>query len=266
MTSTVDSLDLITASILSKKLAAGLDGLILDVKCGSGAFMKTPDQARVLAQSLVRTAGQAGCNTIALISDMNQPLAPALGNALELVEVMQVLCEGKAGRLRELTLQLGGELLCANRLFKSFEAAQEDLANRLDSGQAAEKFGQMIALMGGPRGFVENWQRFLPEAPVIREIYAAREGYITAWDSEALGLSVVQLGGGRQVESDIIDPSVGLSDVLPIGSKVIAGKPVARVHANRVGLADRIGETVRNALSMGEIALPAAPLVLERVG
>ena len=120
--------------------------------------------------------------------------------------------------------------------------------------------------MGGPRGFVENWQRFLPEAPVIREIYAAREGYITAWDSEALGLSVVQLGGGRQVESDIIDPSVGLSDVLPIGSKVIAGKPVARVHANRVGLADKIGETVRNALSMGEIALPAAPLVLERVG
>ncbi|MDA9944499.1 thymidine phosphorylase, partial [Paracoccaceae bacterium] len=187
-------------------------------------------------------------------------------NALELVEVMQVLCEGKAGRLRELTLQLGGELLCANRLFKSFEAAQEDLANRLDSGQAAEKFGQMIALMGGPRGFVENWQRFLPEAPVIREIYAAREGYITAWDSEALGLSVVQLGGGRQVESDIIDPSVGLSDVLPIGSKVIAGMPVARVHANRVGLADKIGETVRNALSMGEIALPAAPLVLERVG
>ena len=238
VTSTVDSLDLITASILSKKLAAGLDGLILDVKCGSGAFMKTPDQARVLGQSLVRTAGQAGCNTIALISDMNQPLAPALGNALELVEVMQVLCEGKAGRLRELTLQLGGELLCANRLFKSFEAAQEDLANR----------------------------RFLPEAPVIREIYAAREGYITAWDSEALGLSVVQLGGGRQVESDIIDPSVGLSDVLPIGSKVIAGMPVARVHANRVGLADKIGETVRNALSMGEIALPAAPLVLERVG
>ena len=266
VTSTVDSLDLITASILSKKLAAGLDGLILDVKCGSGAFMKTPDQARVLAQSLVRTAGQAGCNTIALISDMNQPLAPALGNALELVEVMQVLCEGKAGRLRELTLQLGAELLCANRLFTSFEAAQEDLANRLDSGQAAEKFGQMVALMGGPLGFVDNWQRFLPEAPVIREIYAAREGYITAWDSEALGLSVVQLGGGRQVESDIIDPSVGLSDVLPIGSKVIAGMPVARVHANRVGLADKIGETVRNALSMAEIALPAAPLVLERVG
>ncbi|MGB7317180.1 MAG: thymidine phosphorylase, partial [Planktotalea sp.] len=207
VTATVESLDLITASILSKKLAAGLDGLVLDVKVGSGAFMKNADEARALATALVETANHAGCPTTALITDMNAPLAPALGNALEVCEVMQVLNGTQRGPLYELTLALGAQLLFSAGQAQTGDAAREALSNAIVSGAAAVRFGKMIAAMGGPMGFVENPQRYLPEAPVIREVTAKQDGIITAIDGEALGLAVVALGGGRQVESDLIDPA-----------------------------------------------------------
>ncbi len=266
VTATVESLDLITASILSKKLAAGLDGLVLDVKVGSGAFMKNHDEARALATALVETANLSGCPTKALITDMNAPLAPALGNALEVAEVMKVLHGSERGALYELTLALGAQLLFSGGVFESEDAAREKLSNVIVSGAAAERFGKMIAAMGGPLGFVDNPQRYLPEAPVIREITGVESGYVSAIDGEALGLAVVDLGGGRQVESDLVDPAVGLSDVVLLGAKVEKGQPLARVHAARTAQADRAALAVRNAISLSETAPVKQILVHEVIG
>ena len=250
VTATVESLDLITASILSKKLAAGLDGLVLDVKVGSGAFMKSADEARALAQALVQTANLAGCPTTALITNMNAPLAPALGNALEVAEVMKVLRGSERGPLYELTLALGAQLLFSGGVFTSEDAAREALSNVIVSGAAAERFGKMIVAMGGPLGFVDNPQRYLPEAPVIREVTSLEGGYVSAIDGEALGLVVVALGGGRQVESDLIDPAVGVSDVVPLGAFIVKGQPLARIHAAREGQADRAAQAIRRAITL----------------
>jgi len=252
VTATVESLDLITASILSKKLAADLDGLVLDVKVGSGAFMKRLDEARALATALVETSNSAGCPTTALITDMNAPLATSLGNALEVAEVMKVLHGKERGALYELTLALGAQLLFSGGVFDSEDAAREKLSNVIVSGAAAERFGKMIVAMGGPLGFVDNPERYLPEAPVIREITATQTGFVSAIDGEALGLAVVDLGGGRQVESDLVDPAVGLSDVATLGAKIEKGQPLARVHAAREGQADRAASAVRQAVALSD--------------
>ncbi|HCI08806.1 MAG TPA: thymidine phosphorylase, partial [Sulfitobacter sp.] len=182
VTSTVESMDLITASILSKKLAGGLDGLVLDVKTGSGAFMKDIDKARGLAEALTKTANAAGCRTTAVISDMSQPLAPALGNALEVAEVMRVMTLSPKGPLVDICAALGGVLLANAKLADDVQTGAELIVNAIRDGRAAERFAQMIAGMGGPVKFAENWARFLPEATVIREVSAEQLGYITAID------------------------------------------------------------------------------------
>lgn len=264
VTATVESLDLITASILSKKLAAGLDGLVLDVKVGSGAFMKSHADAKALALALVETANLAGCPTKALITDMNAPLAPALGNALEVAEVMKVLHGAERGPLYELTLALGAQLLFSGGVYDSEDGAREALSNVIVSGAAAERFAKMIAAMGGPLGFVDNPQRFLPEAPVIREVTALETGYVKAIDGEALGLAVVALGGGRQIESDLVDPAVGLSDVVQLGVRVEKGQPLARVHAARIGQADQAALAVRRAITLSQSA-PAKQILIHEV-
>lgn len=265
VTATVESLDLITASILSKKLAAGLEGLVLDVKVGSGAFMKTADEARALAESLVSTANLAGCPTSAVISDMDQPLAPSLGNALEVAECMEVLTGRKGGPLAELSVALGGVLLANATLAPDIESGMRAIATALESGRAAEQFGRMVGAMGGPVQFVENWQRFLPEATVIREVPAPQSGYITRIDGEALGLAVVALGGGRQVESDAVDPSVGFSEVVRLGDKVSAGQPLLRVHAAREDAARQAARAVVEAVSIAPEMPDIPPLVHERI-
>ncbi|MDF1854509.1 thymidine phosphorylase [Pseudooceanicola sp.] len=265
VTATVESLDLITASILSKKLAAGLDALVLDVKLGSGAFMKSEADARALAKALVSTANAAGCPTSAVLTDMNQPLAPTLGNALEVADSMRVLTGAASGPLAEITAALGGVVLASAGLAHDVTAGAEAIATAIASGQAAERFGQMVALMGGPVAFVDNWARFLPEATVIREVVAPRDGYISAYDGEALGLAVVDLGGGRQVEGDVIDPSVGLSDVLPLGTLVARGQPLARVHAARTEAADQAVAAVLAAVTLGEVVPVVPPLIHERI-
>lgn len=264
VTATVESLDLITASILSKKLAAGLDGLVLDVKVGSGAFMKSMDNARALASALVETANLAGCPTTALITDMNAPLAPALGNALEVAEVMKILSGAVRGPLYELSLALGAQLLFSAGQASSEDGAREALSNAIASGRAAERFGKMIAAMGGPLGFVDTPERYLPEAPVIREVPAQSDGYISAIDGEALGLAVVALGGGRQVESDLVDPAVGLSEVAVLGAKVAKGQPLARIHAAREGQADRAAKTIQAAIMISQTA-PARQVLVREV-
>lgn len=266
VTGTVESLDLITASILSKKLAAGLEGLVLDVKLGSGAFMKDADSACALARALVDTANAAGCRTSAVISDMNQPLAPAMGNALEMAETMRVLSGQITGPLAGLSTALGGLALYNAGLCTDLEEGATRIAGALASGQAADRFGRMVAAMGGPVRFVEDWKRFLPEATVIRELTADRAGFITAMDGHAMGLSVIGLGGGRQVEGDQIDPAVGLSDILTLGTRVTPGQPLLRIHASRSEHADTAEKTLRGAITITGTAPDLPPLIHERVG
>ncbi len=229
---TVESIDLITASILSKKLAAGLEALVLDVKCGSGAFMKTPERAEALARSLVTTAQGAGCMTSALITDMSQPLATAAGNALEVIEVMETLTGTSVNTaLWDLTVALGGEALALAGLAADAADGGGRIAEALQSGRAAEIFGRMVAAQGGPSDFVERWPDRLPSAPVMLEVPAPADGFVAAIDGEALGHAVVHLGGGRLREEDRINPSVGLSDLAGIGEETGAGVPLAMVHA-----------------------------------
>lgn len=266
VTATVDSLDLITASILAKKLAAGLDGLVLDVKVGSGAFMKDMAAARALARALVGTANAAGCPTRALISDMSQPLVPSLGNAVEVAEVMRVLSGEMQGPIMELSAALGGALLVGAGLAQDAQAGAAQIMAAVAQGHAAERFGAMIAALGGPVRFVEDWRRFLPEATVLREVTATADCAVQAIDGEALGLAVVALGGGRAIESDPVDPAVGLSGVARLGARVQKGQPLAVVHAARPAQADAAVAAVRAAITLGDKDVVVPPLILEQVG
>jgi thymidine phosphorylase len=265
VTATVESLDLITASILSKKLAASPDALVLDVKIGSGAFMKTSDEARALATALCDTANAAGCRTSALITDMNQPLAPALGNALEVAEVMQVLTQGATGPLRDLTVVQGAELLVHGGLAKDVETGAARITDAINSGAAAECFARMIAAMGGPADFAENWQAHLPGAEVTRMVPAPRAGHVAAINGEALGLAVVQLGGGRMVESDQIHPGVGISAMVRLGQVVAAGDALAQIHAADEASAQAAERALLPAVSLADTAAALPPLVHERI-
>lgn len=266
VTATVDSLDLITASILSKKLAGGLEGLVLDVKVGSGAFMKDMSAARALAEALVTTANAAGCKSSAVISDMSQPVARSLGNALEVVEVMRVLTAKASGPLVELSAALGGVLLADAGLADDVQAGADAIQSAILDGRAAEHFGRMVSALGGPVHFVENWSRFLPEANVIREVAAPIDGHVIDIDGEALGLAVVALGGGRQVESDAIDPSVGLTHVARLGQVVRKGQPLCVVHAARPDAAEKALRAVRAAITVSpEPASRLPALIHDRV-
>lgn len=263
---TVESIDLITASILSKKLAAGLDGLVLDVKVGSGAFMKTMEHAQELARALVQTAQGAGCMTSALITDMDQPLVPSAGNALEVIEVMTVLTGKRGGAgLRQLTCDLGGELLALGGLAADAEDGAGRISQAIQTGAAAERFGEMIAEQGGPVDFIERWRDRLPAAPVLRPVPAGRSGYVCGIDGQALGMAVVGLGGGRRVEGDRINPSVGLSDLLPLGAEIDPDIPLAMVHAADADAAEAATQAVRAAYDICDVPAEPAPLVYERI-
>ncbi len=267
VTATVESIDLITASILAKKLAAGLDGLVLDVKCGSGAFMKTLAQSRSLARALVSTANGAGCKTSALITDMNQPLAHSMGNAVEVAEVMEMLCEGALDTpLAQLTRDLGGECLAQAGLAKEAHMGGEMIGRALADGRAAERFGAMVAALGGPADFLENWRAQLPAAPIRRDIPAPRGGYLTAIDGQALGLAVVHLGGGRTVQGDVIDPAVGLSHIQPLGAQIAPGMTLARIHAASAADADAAECAVLAAMTIKAAPAKGLALVYERIG
>lgn len=266
VTATVESLDLITASILSKKLAASPNALVLDVKLGSGAFMKSPNEARALAHALCETANAAGCKTSAVISDMNQPLVPALGNALEIAEVMKVLTGATEGPLMRVCAVLGGVVLTDAGLCTDPQIGADRVIAAIRDGRALDRFGRMIAAQGGPLGFVRDWERFLPESNVILEVPAPTKGHVTEMDGEALGLAVVGLGGGRQVEGDTIDPSVGLSGLVRLGQRVDQGQPLAVIHAGREDVARRAEAAVRAAITLGAKPGTLPDLIHERIG
>jgi thymidine phosphorylase len=266
ITATIDSVPLITASILSKKLAAGLGSLVLDVKFGNGAFMPDLDRASALARSLVEVGNGAGLPTRALLTDMNQPLASAAGNALE-VHLAVDLLTGRArqARLRDVVLALGAVALCQAGLADTAHAARQRLQQALDSGAGAERFARMVAGLGGPADLIEQPARYLARAPVQRAVHAAvPERHVAAVDTRALGLVVLQLGGGRHHAQAHIDPAVGLSDLAPLGAELADDMPLAVVHAANEAAAEQAATAVRAAYVLAEQAPPldaGAPLV-----
>ena len=266
VTATVESLDLITASILSKKLAAGIGGLVMDVKCGSGAFMADEPAARALAQALVAGASGAGCPTVALITDMDAPLGPAAGNALEVAAALDLLTGRRTdARLWQVSLALGGELLALGGLAEDAGAGAARLAAAFTSGAAAERFARMVVLQGGPADLLEAPARHLPHAPVIVPATAGQRGIVTAIDGRALGMAVVALGGGRRVGGDAIDPAVGLDKLLGIGARVGPETPLAMVHAATADAARAAAAAVRAAYTLGDEAPPVAQVIRGRI-
>lgn len=267
VTGTVESLDLITASILSKKLAAGLDALVLDVKAGSGAFMGTVAEAEALAASLVGVANGAGCRTSALVTGMDEPLASACGNALEVANAVRFLTGTEVdARLWDVTVALGGELLFLTGLAKDAEAGRARLSLAFEDGSAAERFGRMVTALGGPADFVERFDAYLPDAPVVVDVPAPASGLVQAVDGRGLGNAVVELGGGRRRAADEIDPRVGLSHCAGIGALVDGDFPLARIHAATRDDADRAAARVLAAYTVGDAAPEDADAVLSRLG
>lgn len=253
VTATVDSVPLITASILSKKLAAGLQTLVLDVKVGSGAFMADMKEARTLARSLVDVANGAGVRTSALITDMNEPLADAAGNALEVIHALDVLKAKKAGsRVEDVTLALAAEMLVSAGLASDADEGRGKAQDALHSGRALETFARMIAALGGPKDFAERPWDHMPKAQVELAVMAPREGILMHCNARAIGLSVIGLGGGRTAPDDRIDHAVGFSHLLPLGTRVERGQPIARVHAADRASAERAHAELLSHYVIGE--------------
>ncbi|NKX44569.1 thymidine phosphorylase [Roseicyclus persicicus] len=266
VTGTVESIDLITASILSKKLAAGLEALVLDVKVGSGAFMADAADALALAQALVDTAQGAGCMTSALVTDMSQPLVPSAGNALEVIEVMEALTSGDlTSPLSRLTQALGGEVLALGGLAADAADGESRIADALTSGEAAEAFGEMVAALGGPHDFTDRWRDRLPAARVMVDVHPGETGFVGKIDTRALGEAVVHLGGGRLKGGDKLDLAVGLSDIARIGDKVDPQRPLARIHAASEEAARSVAAQVRRAFDLTGSAPDQPPLIHERI-
>jgi thymidine phosphorylase len=266
VTGTVESIDLITASILSKKLAAGLGALVLDVKSGSGAFMAKPEDAERLARALVDVANRAGCPTTALITDMNEPLASAAGNGLEMANAVRFL-RGDAvdSRLWDVTVALGGELLASAHLAKDAQTGIEMLDRVLESGAAAERFGKMVTALGGPADFVERFEHYLPASPASADVEAGQTGFVGAIDTRALGVAVVELGGGRKRASDEIDHSVGFETILGLGAAVEPDTPLVRVHAADPAALKAAEARVRAAYTITDAPPDEAPLIAGRI-
>jgi thymidine phosphorylase len=264
-TGTVDSIPLIVGSILSKKLAAGLEALVMDVKVGSGAQFRDIDEARELAQVLIEVAAGNGMPTHALLTDMNQVLGRTAGNAVEVREAIDHLTGATSdSRLREVTLALTSELLVMGKLHADLGSARAAALHALDSGAAAERFDAMVASLGGPAGLIDEPDRHLPAAPLTHLVPAQDSGVITSIDVRALGIAVINLGGGRQRETDVVDYSVGLTEVVGIGEQVEpGGRPLAVVHARDEQSASRAGDAIRAAYTLGDAAAQVADPVIE---
>ncbi|MFS2152235.1 thymidine phosphorylase [Rhizobium sp. Rhizsp42] len=262
VTATVDSIPLITASILSKKLAAGLQTLVLDVKVGNGAFMASSEEAEQLAKSLVEVANGAGLKTSAVITDMNQPLADAVGNALEIRNAITFLAGEKSGtRLERVVLAFAAEMLVQSGVASSREDGEARAAEALSSGKAAEIFGRMTHMLGGPSDLLEKPDSYLPTAPAIRPVVATRRGWLAACNSRDIGMSLIDLGGGRRHPDDRIDHRVGFSDILPLGTRVERGEPIAFVHAANDDAAEIAAAALQANYVIGDSA-PALPPVI----
>lgn len=265
VTGTVESISLITASILSKKLAAGLGALILDVKTGSGAFMPTLEKSRDLAKSLVEVANGAGLKTGALITDMNEPLASAAGNGLEVRNAVDFLTGAHQDwRVREVTLSLCAELVFMTGKATTRDAGRMLAVAALDSGRATERFSTMVHALGGPGDFVERVDAYLAPAPIVRDVFATGQGTVAAIDTRGVGMAVVALGGGRATPTDTIDHTVGFDHLRGIGAQVDSQTPIARIHARDEASAADAEARLKAAYRLGE-AGPAFPLIADTI-
>lgn len=251
VTATVESIPLIVASILSKKLAAGLDALVMDVKYGNGAFMSEYDQARELADALVEVATGAGLATTAILTAMDQPLASSAGNALEVLEAIDYLTGVRRGpRLHEVVVELGGEMLVLARLASDRASGRRAIEQAIASGAAAERFAQMVSALGGPNDLMERPRQVLAQAPIEYRVAAEQTGSVAGIDTRAVGLVVVALGGGRTRPQDPIDPAVGLSALAAIGDRIGPDDddaPLAIVHARTLEAARAAEVALRRA-------------------
>ena len=249
ITATVDSIPLITASILSKKLAAGLDGLVMDVKCGNGAFADHYTMALDLAKSLVSVSS---IPVKALITDMNQVIGHTAGHSLEIQETIDYLkLESDDSELHQLVVSLSAELLLVGHLAADINEAKDQVNHALASGQAAEKFAQMVAAHGGPNDLLEQPQKYLKAAAFIEPVFAAQAGFIQSINCRHVGLSIIDLGGGRTKATDVIDPAVGYSQVLKAGQKVDAQTPIAMVHASSQDALNQAKTKLRASYTIG---------------
>ena len=232
VTGTVESIDLITASILSKKLAAGLEGLVIDVKCGNGAFMQDFSEASTLAKSLVTVSNESGCKTTALVTDMNQPLSQSIGNSLEVLAAIDILNgSSKDYRLLEVTNSLGVSILCSSNICKNKKEAQLLISSVLSSGKAAEKFSQMISELGGANDFFEKPKNYLTPSNIQKNICCKQSGYVKKINTKNLGNILILLGGGRQKVEDDIDFSVGMKLFIELGTYVERNQPICTLYA-----------------------------------
>ncbi|MCG6280733.1 thymidine phosphorylase [Vibrio diabolicus] len=252
ITATVDNISLITASILSKKLAAGLESLVMDVKVGSGAFMPTYEASEELAKSIVAVANGAGTKTTAILTDMNQVLASSAGNAVEVREAVRFLTgEYRNPRLLEVTMASCAEMLVLGKLAENTEDARAKLMEALDNGKAAACFGKMVAGLGGPADFVENYDNYLEKAEIIKPVYATETGIVSAMDTRAIGMAVVAMGGGRRVATDEIDYAVGFDEFIRLGEVADSDKPLAVIHARSEEQWEEAAKALRSAIKVG---------------
>ena len=262
VTGTVESVPLITASILSKKIAAGLDCLVMDVKVGSGAFMETQDRARELATSIIGTAARAGLRTHALLTDMNEVLGSTAGNALEIGESVRFLRnEYREPRLDEVVIALCAEMLLIGGIEQDRDAAVQRCDEAVTSGKAAEVFARMVTALGGPADFIDNAASHLAKAAVTRPVYA--EGFVTDVNTRAVGNAIIELGGGRREVGQPLDLSVGFSDIAPIGTELSGERPLAVVHAASDADAEQAERNLLAAVTCGENRPAKRPVVSE---
>lgn len=267
VTATVESIPLITASILSKKLAAGLDALVMDVKFGSGSFMGPLDRSRELADSIVRVATGAGVPTRALLTDMSEVLGWTAGNAVEMREAAEYLSGAKREpRLHQVTVALAVAMLRVTGLYASDAEAEAAVEANLANGKAAEIFDRMVVALGGPQDFIATHDRHLAKAPLVRAITAPRRGFVTAIDTRAVGLAVVAMGGGRTRSDDVIDHAVGLTGIAGLGAEVGPDRPLALVHARDEAQVARVQAMLTAAFTLGDAAPAAGPVIAETLG
>lgn len=263
VTATVESVPLITASILSKKIAAGLDALVMDIKVGTGAFMKTPDRARKLAKSIIATAATADMKTHVLVTDMNEVLGRTAGNALEIDEVIRYLSnDQREPRLDTVVLGLCAEMLVVSGIEPDRAAATKRCDAAVTSGRALEIFGKMVVALGGPSDFIENSSKYLAAAAVVRPVYAA--GYLTTVDVRGVGHAIIELGGGRHRVGEALDMSVGFSEFAAIGTLLDKQTPLAVVHAASEDAAAQAERDLLEACATSDTA-PLKQIVIHEI-
>ena len=264
VTGTVESPYLICASIMSKKLAEGIDALVLDVKTGSGAFMKNEKDAAFLAELMVETGERMGKQVVALITDMDQPLGNMIGNALEVVEVVEILRGTGPKDLRELCLELAGWMLHLGGVTNTLAEGKQQSAQLISSGKALERFRQMVELQGGDARVIDDAKR-LPQAKHTMEVKSEKAGYLSSMQCERIGTACVILGGGRERKEDSVDPAVGIVLHKKVGDRVVNGESIATIHYNAEVRAERARQLISSSCEIGAAGPPTKRPLVHRV-